>query len=221
VAHARIDHIVVTAPSLDAGAGYVREALGVAPRPGGEHARMGTHNRLLRLGARVYLEVIAVNPAAPPPGRPRWFGMDDADAMRAPRLATWVARTEDVRAAVAAASLPLGTVEQMSRGALEWLISVRGDGSLLLGGVAPTAIQWPEGVHPADGLEDSGCTLVALEAFHPQPEELRDLLGSIGFADDALRISPAPASAAPCLAASIATPAGVRRIGSAGFFRRP
>ena len=212
MARSSIDHIVVTAPSLDAGADWVRESLGVAPQPGGEHARMGTHNRLLRLGERAYLEVIAVNPAAPPPGRPRWFGMDDAEAMRVPRLATWVARCDDVRAAVAAASLPLGTVEPMSRGALEWLISVRRDGSLLLGGVAPAVIQWPEGVHPAGGLKDSGCSLVALEAFHPRPEELRGLLRSIGFADDALKISPTPPSARSCLAASIATPSGLRRI---------
>lgn len=212
MARSSIDHIVVTAPSLDVGADWVREALGVAPQPGGEHARMGTHNRLLRLGERAYLEVIAVNPAAPPPGRPRWFGMDDAEAMRVPRLATWAARSDDVRAAVAAASLPLGTVEPMSRGALEWLISVRRDGSLLLGGVAPTVIQWPEGVHPADGLEDSGCSLVALEAFHPRPDELRGLLRSIGFADDALKISPAPPSARSYLAASIATPSGLRRL---------
>jgi len=218
VAHARIDHIVVTAPSLDAGADYVREALGVAPRPGGEHARMGTHNRLLRLGEHLYLEVIAVNPSAPSPGRPRWFGMDDAEAMRALRLATWVARSDDIRAAVAAASLPLGTVEPMSRGTVEWLISVRQDGSLLLGGVAPAVIQWPEGVHPADGLKDSGCSLVALEAFHPQPEELRDVLRSIDFHDDLLKISPAPAAGAPCLAASIATPSGPRRIGGSALF---
>lgn len=205
----RVDHIVVTAPSLDAGADYVRAALGVAPGPGGEHARMGTHNRLLRLGERVYLEVIAVNPAAPPPGRPRWFGMDDADAMRAPRLATWVARTDDVRAAVAASSLPLGTIEKMSRGSLEWLITVPPHGGLLLEGVAPTMIEWPEGVHPADGMSDPGCSLLALEAAHPEPGKLRNLLRSIGF-EGTIEISAGPAR----LSASVMTPSGLRRLGS-------
>jgi hypothetical protein len=60
----RIDHIAVTAPTLEAGAELVRLALGVEPQAGGAHARMGTHNLLLRLGDAVYLEVIAPDPRA-------------------------------------------------------------------------------------------------------------------------------------------------------------
>src|SRR4051794_29994915 len=71
---ARLDHLVVVAPTLGAGAASVRSALGADPRPGGWHDRMGTHNVLLRLGPDVYLEVIAIDPAARPPGRVRWFG---------------------------------------------------------------------------------------------------------------------------------------------------
>src|SRR3954464_627628 len=108
---ARIDHLVVTAASLADGVEYVQRALGVAPQPGGEHVRMGTHNVLLRLGERVYLEVIAVDAGAPPPGRPRWFRLDEPDAVRLPRLATWAARTRDIRAAAAASTLPPGAIE--------------------------------------------------------------------------------------------------------------
>jgi Glyoxalase-like domain len=203
-----IDHLVITAPSLEAGARYVRDALGVEPGPGGEHARMGTHNRLLRLGDRVYLEVIAANPAAPPPGRARWFRLDEPDAVHAPRLATWVARTDDIRAAAAASALHSGTIEPMSRGKLEWLITVREDGGLPLGGLAPALIQWPEGVHPADGMKDSGCSLLRLEAFHPEPEQARRLFRSIGLEDE-LAVSPGAAG----LVAHIEAPAGPRRIG--------
>jgi hypothetical protein len=206
-----IDHLVVTAPSLAAGAAYVRDALGVEPGPSGEHARMGTHNRLLRLGERVYLEVIAVNPAAPAPGRPRWFGMDDREAMRAPRLATWVARSDDIHGAAAASSLSPGKVEPMSRGMLDWLITVREDGGLPLGGLAPALIQWPEGVHPADGMSESGCSLAGLCAFHPPPETVRALLKSIGL-DGGLEVAPLGAGEAPFLVAEIETPSGPRRL---------
>ena len=62
-----IDHLVVTACSREAGSAWIAERLGVAPRLGGEHAKMGTHNALVRLGETIYLEVIAVNPDAARP----------------------------------------------------------------------------------------------------------------------------------------------------------
>ena len=67
----RVDHLIVTAASLAEGADYVRRELGVEMQAGGEHVRMGTHNRLLKLGEKLYLEVIAVNPAVPRPATAR------------------------------------------------------------------------------------------------------------------------------------------------------
>lgn len=49
---------------------------------------MGTHNLMLRLGDSSYLEIIAINPAAPAPGRPRWFALDRLAGDGSPRLAT-------------------------------------------------------------------------------------------------------------------------------------
>ena len=64
----QIDHLVVLASSLDEGAQWCEAVLGVTPGPGGEHALMGTHNRLLSLASpaypQAYLELIAINPGA-------------------------------------------------------------------------------------------------------------------------------------------------------------
>jgi hypothetical protein len=81
----RFDHFVIAAAHLDDGAAWLHDRLGVSMSGGGRHRRMGTHNRLLRLGDGRYLEVIAVDAAAPAPDRPRWFGLDQP-AMQA-RLA--------------------------------------------------------------------------------------------------------------------------------------
>lgn len=93
---AYLDHITVVAPSLAAGSRLVHQALGIEPGPGRTHPEMGTHNRLLRLGDTVYLEVIAPDPDAPPTSRPRWFGLDHVSPTTTPRLAAWVARTDDI-----------------------------------------------------------------------------------------------------------------------------
>ena len=170
-----LDHLVVAAATLDAGTAWVERQLGVAPVPGGRHAAMGTHNALLRLGPRCYLEVIAIDPAAPSPGRPRWFSLDEPEMQArlaaSPALITWVVRTRSL--AIACARVPdLGEILPMTRNAFRWRITVPDSGTLAWGGVLPTAIQWDEsedGVvhHPCDVLPASGCELVSLRLSHP------------------------------------------------------
>lgn len=209
----RIDHITVTAPSLDAGSDLVFESLGVRPQPGGEHPRMGTHNLLLRLGEAVFLEVIAVNPSAPRPPRPRWFELDRMSPGMPPRLACWVARTDDMLGALRACPKPLGRPETQSRGDLEWRISIPADGHLPFGGAAPALIEWESATHPARGLQDLGCNLVALELLHPDTPSLRAVLDHLQVAEPGVDLTVREASP-PGLVAHIRTPQGLRRLGS-------
>jgi Glyoxalase-like domain len=170
-----LDHLVIAATSLEGGVAWVERQLGVKPVPGGQHVAMGTHNALLRLGARCYLEVIAIDPEGQSPARARWFSLDDADMRTrlaaAPALITWVVRTPSL--AGACARVPdLGDILQMTRNAFRWKISVPGSGALAWGGILPTAIQWEEGDdgvihHPCDALPDSGCELLSLQLSHP------------------------------------------------------
>lgn len=205
----RIDHLVVTAPTLAQGRDAIEAGLGVRLEPGGEHARMGTHNALLRLGDALYLEVIAVDPAATPPSRPRWFGLDGAPGRTC--LGGWVARTHDIEATLAAATEPLGRVERMTRGSLAWRIAVPEDGAWPLGGVGPALIEWPTGVHPAADLPPAGCALVSLELRHPQPTRIERLLTSLALAENGVGIAVIEA-AAPRVVAHLRTPLGLRTL---------
>jgi hypothetical protein len=204
-----LDHITVTAHSLDDGGAFVRDTLGVAPQVGGEHPRMATHNLLLRLGNATFLEVIAPDPSVPAPGRPRWFALDTLGPQSAPSLATWVVRTTDIRAAVCEAYEPLGAVEAMSRGVLDWLITIPADGSIPLDGVAPALIEWHSDTHPAVNLEDKGLSLVKLEILHPEPDRVSRLLRSLVL-DAAVSVSGVPAGVKPHLVAYIETPQGLK-----------
>jgi hypothetical protein len=204
-----IDHITVTAPTLQAGAEYVFQALGVWPQPGGEHPRMGTHNLLLRLGEELFLEVIAPNPLAPAPEQRRWFGLDDLPANATPRLSVWVARTSDIHASTRASTESLGPIEPMSRGALQWLITIPTDGVPPLAGVAPSLIQWHTENHPAGGMPDFGLSLTSLELTHPEPQRVQGLLHSLGLQGPVALARDLPAREAR-LVAHIQTPNGVR-----------
>ena len=211
-----IDHITITAPSLADGAEYVRQALGVTLQAGGEHPRMGTHNVLLKLGDALFLEVIAVNPDAPPPNRPRWFELDAVNANHRSRLTTWVVRTNDIYAAVKASPVSPGNVEPMTRGQLRWLITLPGDGSLPLQGAAPALIQWDTAMHPATGLQDLGCSLIRLDAFHAEAEKISSMLACIGFQGN-FSVSPLAAGEQPYLVAHIQTPSGPRQLDGRDF----
>lgn len=208
-----IDHITIVSPSLAEGGALVHELLGVHPQQGGEHPRMGTHNLLLPLGEAVFLEVIAINPNAPAPQRPRWFELDRLPSNGKPILGCWVARTDDIHSSLAAASEHLGMAEPMSRGGLEWLVSIPKDGSLPLGGAAPALIQWQTEVHPAKGMQDKGCRLVKLELLHPEPQRLNALVGGLQFAESSTTLSVSEATS-PRLVAYIDTPLGLRIIGA-------
>jgi hypothetical protein len=162
-----LDHFVVAARTLDEGGAWLESRLGVVPVAGGKHSTMGTHNRLLSLGPGLYIEVIAVDPDAAPPQRPRWFELDTPGMRRriagSPELIHWAERTDDLEAAIADYPVPVDIVA-FSRGSYRWRMALTRDGSLPGGGTFPTLIQW-EGAHPSDALADAG---IRLERFRPE-----------------------------------------------------
>lgn len=205
-----IDHLVIVAPSLEVGARYVRDRLGVTMQAGGRHPRMATHNLLLWLGTGTYLEVIAPDPDAPAPERPRWFALDSLAPAAPPLLATWVARTEDILSASQAYGTACGRIEAMHRGTLHWQITIPTDGSMPMDGTAPALIEWAEG-SPAAGLDDQGCALVSLELNHPHPARLQAILAAIGL-DGPVNVNCSLPGECASLSARISTPDGLRSL---------
>ncbi|MDO8931577.1 MAG: VOC family protein [Rhodocyclaceae bacterium] len=210
-----IDHLVVAAADLDVGSAWLEAHLGVPLLPGGRHAAMGTHNRLLRLGERLYLELIAVDPQAPAPSRPRWFGLDDPrlreKLTQRPRLIHWVARSDDIAAEAARCPEPPGDVLAMQRGDFRWRITVPDDGHAPGDGLVPTLIQWEVPFHPAERLPDTGCTLMKLEGFAAVPTAIAAALAVLGLSR-ALALHVAPPGEGSQLAAYLKTPRGLREL---------
>ena len=130
--------------------------------------------RLLSLGPSSYLEVIAIDPAAPPPGRTRWFDLDRFAGP--PKLTNWVVRCDDLVSALAVAPAGTGKIMQLARGDLHWRMAVPDDGCLPFDGGYPGLISWRGTAHPAAGLPDRGARLELLEIVHPKADMLRGYL---------------------------------------------
>jgi hypothetical protein len=222
---AQVDHLVVAAASLEQGAAWCERLLGVAPVAGGKHASMGTHNRLMAIGSAAfpmaYLEIIAHDPQAPPPGRPRWFGLDDAELLaklrECPRLLHVVARCtrlDDTLAALREQGLDAGQAVAAERaspqGLYRWRIAGRVDGQLLCGGALPTLIEW-HGMHPSEHLPPSGVALRSLE-LGGLPDTAAETLGLHG-----VRCSTQGAA----LCATFDSPKGLVRLSSDAGDSRP
>jgi hypothetical protein len=190
-----LDHLIVAAPSVEAGVRWCEATLGVTPGPGGAHPLMGTHNRLFSISserfADVFFEVIAIDPVAPAPGRPR--------------LIHWVARCDDIDGEISslrAAGLEAGRAIVATRGDLRWRIAVRDDGRLLAQGACPTLIEWGAARHPAASMAASGVRLEALA--------LRGLPPALALPHGVDRLS----DAGPALEATLTTPLGVITLSS-------
>ncbi|MEO1293677.1 MAG: VOC family protein [Pseudomonadota bacterium] len=182
----KLDHLTVVAPTLAEGAAHLSACLGIDVPFGTRHGYMGTHNHRLLLGAPVYLEAISVDPKGAAPSRPRWFGMDDTARARADwdagrRLKGWVASTDRLEAMLAAHPAVFGEAVELPFDHPAFALTIPPDGSLPLGGAAPSLIDHRDRPTSMAEIPDLGARLVSLTLEHPEPARIEDLYGQLSI----------------------------------------
>lgn len=207
------DHLVIAAQTLGEGRAWARETLGVDAVGGGKHDGLATHNTLIKLDGKRYLEIIAIDPDAGASNFPRWFGLDTAELREhinhGPRLVAWVARCEGALDAIeqlaATHAYSANVVRSASRADFLWRFAFTPDGERIAGGVLPHLIQWDCLTHPSERLPESGVSLTALMLGAPEPEPVAGMLETLRFADARVQVGQ---STATHLVAMLQTPLG-------------
>jgi hypothetical protein len=178
-----IDHLVYACPDLDMAVDEITRLTGVRPQGGGQHPGLGTHNALLSLGDRTYLEIIAPDPAQPHTGQPMPFGLDHLDA---PALRAWAAAPDDLDAAVRtarAAGFDYGDIVTRNRrtpdnGELSWRMTTYAhDGEVA---VLPFLIDWGQHRHPSQ-TAPTGLRLAQFGILAPNPDDVARQLRATGI----------------------------------------
>jgi Glyoxalase-like domain len=180
-----LDHIIWACDDLERGTRRFEALTGVTPRYGGTHASGLTHNALVGLGPRCYLEILApTGPQAP---------AEDAlcrlaRTAREPRVLTYCLRS----------SRPLRQLAQIAAGAGAHNALVASNGRITPEGIRlswqwlapvfdrfglafPFFIDWLDSPHPAATAKNPGDVgLTDFAVGHPQADDLHRTLSELG-----------------------------------------
>lgn len=203
-----IDHLVFGVPDLERGIDLIERQTGVRAAFGGQHQGRGTHNALLDLGDRRYLEIIAPDPAQPdtPPAM-----FPELAHLTEPKVISWAvaigsieAVMEKARAAGYQAQGPIQGSRMRADGRLlAWRSLVIAAPAIPL---VPFFIQWGNSTpHPSLDAPP-GCSLASFTIEHPQTARVRQMLATLG-----VEATVVP-TAHPRLRARLQTPAGAVEI---------
>jgi Glyoxalase-like domain len=196
-----VDHLIYAVPELTAAVADLEQRLGVRAELGGRHIGLGTHNALLALGPRTYLEIIAPDPGQPEPAE-RPFGISDLDGSR---MVGWALACDDIDRAVTEARShgydPGEVADGHRTGPTGTVLRWRATDGPEVADLIPFLICWGGADHPAR-TAPSGLSLTSVQIKHPDPGSIGPALTALG-ADVEITWA-----ATPALVAHLAGPAG-------------
>lgn len=176
-----LDHFIWACDDLERASRRFEALTGVRPRYGGVHASGLTHNALVGLGGRCYLEILAPTATARPEEDDGWSRF--ARAAHEPRLFTYCMRSSLPLAELALLAESLGcghtvvggngrTTPEGTKLQWQWL----GPTLERFSRAFPFFIDWLDSPHPAESfaaaVPHAGIRLVRFAVGHPEAAEL-------------------------------------------------
>lgn len=172
----------------------------------GQHPGRGTHNKVLGLGPRTYLEIIAPDPTQPEPSESRPYGVE---GIARGQLVGWALACEDIEGAVERACSkgfdPGGVVDGQRVSSTGTMLRWRVTGNAQTAGLVPFLIDWVNTPHPAVDAPP-GLALLSVHLEHPDPRSLATALAALGTNVEVRKASE------PALVARIGGPQGEQEL---------
>ena len=75
----KLDHIVLGSLTLEEGTEFLENILQAKLSDIGYHKDMGTHNRVIRISEKVYIEVVAIDPKRKNLNNRKWFNLHNSN----------------------------------------------------------------------------------------------------------------------------------------------
>ena len=142
-----LDHIVFGSFTLEEGTKFVENILQAKLSDIGYHKDMGTHNRVIRISERVYLEVIAIDPKSSNLSNKKWFNLDNSKLQsklkKSPQIIGYVIENNDINI-----SKYYDPFFELSRDIYEWQFAMPTinnnilDREIIEAGMIPSLISW-------------------------------------------------------------------------------
>ena len=163
----KLDHIVFGASTLEEGTEFVENILQAKLSNIGYHKDMGTHNRVIRISERVYLEIIAIDPKISNLNNRKWFNLDNSNLQsklkKSPQIIGYVIENNDI-----SISKYYDPFFLVSRDNYKWQFAMPTfknnilDSAIIEAGIIPCLISW-KSKKPIYQMKKNQFELISLE----------------------------------------------------------
>ena len=171
----KLDHIVFGALTLEEGTEFVEDLLQAKLSDIGYHKDMGTHNRVIRISERVYLEVIAIDPKSSNLSNKKWFNLDNSKLQsklkKSPQIIGYVIEKKDM-----SISKYYDPFFEASRANFRWQFAMPTsknnilDSQIIETGVIPSLISW-KSEKPINQMKKNQFELISFEIEIPKKQQ--------------------------------------------------
>ncbi len=179
----KIDHLVYATTNFEDSIEWFEDISGVRPVFGGYHKAKGTKNALVRIGDKMYLEILGIDESNDSIKKNRWMGID---LLTKPQLTRWALASDNLEkdaSCLKSYDQHLGEIKAGSRKkqngntlAWEMIMPLAKPAIDLL----PFMIDWGKSVHPAQNL-NAACKLKCLNFCHPKALEIEQIFKKLGL----------------------------------------